>query len=182
MYMQKHALATFGSGCFWCSEAVFRELRGVTSVVSGYSGGVIPRPTYEQVCSEGTEHAEVIQITFDPAVITYRQLVEVFFATHDPTQVNRQGPDIGPRYRSVIFFHDLNQKNIATKIRNRLVTEKVYSSPVVTDIEPAKEFYPAEAYHQRYFEKHPDLAYCQVMINPKIAKFRAEFAALRKSI
>jgi peptide-methionine (S)-S-oxide reductase len=167
--------ATFGGGCFWCTEAVFKELRGVRSVVSGYAGGRVAHPSYEQVCSGSTGHAEAVQIAFDPAEVSYEDLLEVFFKTHDPTSLNRQGHDVGTQYRSVIFYHDDRQKHAATKMKERLDREGVFDGPIVTEITKLPEFYPAEDYHQNYFANHPDQAYCAAVIRPKVAKFRAEF-------
>jgi peptide-methionine (S)-S-oxide reductase len=172
-------LATFGSGCFWCGEALFKELRGVVKVTSGYAGGTTPSPNYEAVCSGSTGHAEVNQIAFDSAVISYDQLVEVFFLTHDPTQLNRQGNDVGTQYRSVIFYHNDSQRRIAESMKARLEAEGVFDQPIVTAIEPFTTFYPAESYHQNYYANHPDQAYCQAVINPKLAKFRLRFSALQ---
>lgn len=174
-------LATFGSGCFWCSDPLFRDLRGVTSVTVGYAGGRKSNPTYEEVCSGSTGHAEVIQVAFDPAVISYAQLLEVFFLTHNPTTLNRQGNDVGPQYRSVIFFHDPAQQKTAEAIKQKIQAEKIFPDPIVTAIEPFTSFYPAEEYHQNYYAKNPDQAYCQAIIDPKVAKFRKKFAGLRKS-
>lgn len=171
-------LATFGAGCFWCSEAIFKELKGVEKVMSGYAGGTVPHPSYEQVCSHATGHAEVVQIEFNPTVISFEQLVEVFFLTHDPTQMNRQGNDVGEQYRSVIFYHDDEQKASAEKVKARVKQERVYSSHMVTQIVPFTNFYTAEDYHQNYYAKNPDAGYCQVIIDPKVAKFRKKFAAL----
>lgn len=173
-----NAIATFGSGCFWCSEALFKDLRGVVSVISGYAGGRTPAPTYEQVCSGTTGHAEVIQITYDPSVITYEQLVEVFFLTHDPTTLNRQGNDIGEQYRSVIFTQDETQRATAERVKARIETDQVYDRPIVTQILPAGPFYQAEKYHQDYYANNPDQGYCQMIIDPKVAKFRKRFANL----
>jgi peptide-methionine (S)-S-oxide reductase len=167
--------ATFGSGCFWCTEAVFKELRGVTSVVSGYSGGSVPNPSYEQVCGGRTGHAEVVQITFDPAQITYPDLLEVFWKTHDPTTLNRQGHDVGTQYRSVVFYHDEGQRQAADESKSRLADSGAFESPIVTEISPATTFYPAEDYHQNYFEQHPGQGYCAAVIRPKVDKFRAAF-------
>ncbi len=171
-------LATFGAGCFWCTEALFKQLRGVERVTSGYSGGRMPNPTYEQVCSHATGHAEAVQIRFNPAVITYQQLVEVFFLTHDPTQMNRQGNDIGEQYRSVIFYHDEHQRRIAEAVRQRIERKQIFDEPVVTAIVPLKNFYPAENEHQDFFAKNPEQPYCQAVIGPKLAKFRKKFARL----
>jgi methionine-S-sulfoxide reductase len=167
--------ATFGSGCFWCSEAVFKELRGVKSVFSGYSGGTSPHPTYEQVCGGRTGHAEVIQITFDPAEISFDELLEVFWRTHDPTTLNRQGHDVGTQYRSVIFYHNDQQRRLAEEYKERLNRSGAWPSPIVTQIAPLTDFYPAEAYHQDYFAQNPEQAYCSSVIRPYVAKFRQAF-------
>lgn len=176
-----HALATFGSGCFWCTEAMFKDLRGVIRVTSGYAGGTVPHPTYEQVCSGTTGHAEVIQVEYDPQQIRYDQLVEIFFVTHDPTTRNRQGHDVGEQYRSVIFAHDDEQRQVAERVKAKLTTDHVYDHPIVTDILPATTFYPAEAYHQDYYANNPDQGYCQMVIDPKVAKFRKRFASLLRN-
>jgi len=168
-------VATFGGGCFWCLDAVYRELRGVERVVSGYSGGKRPNPTYEQVCSGATGHAEVVQVTFDPAEVSYRDLLNVFFTVHDPTTLNRQGADVGTQYRSVIFYHDDEQKRIAEEVMKDVEAQKVWNDPLVTQIVPLEAFYPAETYHQDYYRDHPDQAYCRVVIEPKVAKFRKQF-------
>jgi peptide-methionine (S)-S-oxide reductase len=170
------AKATFGSGCFWCTEAVFLELKGVRDVQSGYSGGHVERPTYEQVCSGETGHAEVVQITYEPAVISYAELLEVFWRTHDPTTLNRQGNDIGTQYRSVIFHHDDEQRRIAEQIKRELNASGAFDRPIVTEISPCLGFYPAEPYHQKYYELNPRQPYCMVVIAPKMEKFRKVFA------
>jgi peptide-methionine (S)-S-oxide reductase len=167
--------ATFGGGCFWCTEAVFQSLRGVVSVVSGYSGGHVDHPTYEQVSAGTTGHAEAIQVTFDPDSISYAELLEVFWMTHDPTTKNRQGNDVGPQYRSVIFYHDDRQKQIAESLRARLESEKIWSRPVVTEIAPFTKFWPAEEYHQNYYNNNSSRGYCAVVITPKLEKFRKIF-------
>ncbi len=179
--MNTYEIATFGSGCFWCSEAIFLDLRGVQRVTSGYAGGAMPNPSYEQVCSETTGHAEVVQIEFNPAVISYEQLLEVFFLTHNPTTLNRQGNDVGTQYRSVIFYHDHQQQSVAETVLKKINAEKIYDAPIVTTIESFTNFYPAEDYHQQYFAKNPDQPYCQVVIDPKVAKFRKKFSQLRKA-
>ena len=173
-------IATFGGGCFWCTEAVFEQLRGVTSVVSGYAGGHVPNPSYEQVCGKGTGHAEVVQITFDPAAISYRTLLEVFFATHDPTTPNRQGNDSGPQYRSAIFFHTDEQKAVATELIAELTRDKVFPAPIVTEVTAFTNFYPAEDYHQGYFRDNPGQPYCAFVVAPKAAKTRAKHVSLLK--
>ena len=167
--------ATFAGGCFWCTEAVFTRLRGVISVMPGYSGGDRQNPTYEEVCGGETGHAEAIQIEFDPAKLSYKDLLYVFWKTHDATQLNGQGNDIGTQYHSVIFYHDEKQKKLAEEYIKELEKKKIYDAPVVTEVAPFKRFYKAEEYHQNYYEKNPDQAYCQIVINPKMEKFRKEF-------
>ena len=174
--------ATLAGGCFWCLEAVYLDLRGVQKVVSGYTGGRRPDPTYEQVCGGVTGHAEAVRITFDPDVITYRDLLEVFFAIHDPTTENSQGADVGTQYRSAIFFHSPEQKAAAEAVVRELGAAGVQDDPIVTEIVPAPEFYEAEAYHQDYFRRNPGQGYCRAVIAPKVAKFRAStLARLRAS-
>ncbi len=177
----KMAKATFGGGCFWCTEAVFQSLKGVESVLSGYSGGTVPNPTYEQICQKNTGHAEVIQITYDPAQVSYEQLLEVFWMTHDPTTPNQQGHDKGPQYRSVVFYHDDQQKTLADQYKVRLDKSGAFAQPIVTEISPAKEFYPAEDYHQGFFKRNPSQPYCQAVIRPKMDKFKKAFADKLKS-
>jgi peptide-methionine (S)-S-oxide reductase len=167
--------ATLGGGCFWCLEAVYDQLRGVTDVVSGYSGGTVPNPTYEQVCAKRTGHAEVVQITFDPGVISFRDILKVFFAIHDPTTLNRQGNDVGPQYRSVIFYHSPEQKAAAEETIAELGREGLWPRPIVTEVTPFQAFYPAEDYHQEYFVRNPYQGYCQAIVAPKVAKFRKMF-------
>jgi peptide-methionine (S)-S-oxide reductase len=167
--------ATFGSGCFWCTEAIFQQLKGVKSVVSGYSGGTATNPTYEQVCTGTTGHAEVCQIEYDRQLISYEELLEVFFNTHDPTTLNRQGNDIGAQYRSVIFYHDEEQRKAAERVRNELETKKVFKQPIVTEIAAFEHFYPAEDYHQNYFRNNPNQGYCRYVIAPKLVKFEKVF-------
>ena len=174
--MGERERATFGAGCFWCVEAVFRELQGVEKIASGYTGGTVPNPTYEQVCTGRTGHAEAIQITFDPAVISYEELLEVFWKTHDPTTLNRQGNDAGTQYRSAIFYHSDAQRQAAEKSKAALGASGYYKSPIVTEIAAATEFYPAEAYHQDYYMNNPAQPYCRVVIAPKVEKFRQQFA------
>ncbi len=173
-------VATFGAGCFWCTEAVFTELRGVEKVESGYSGGTVPNPTYAQVCTGNTGHAEVAQITFNPQVISYQDLLKVFFTMHDPTSLNRQGGDVGTQYRSVIFYHSEEQKRTAERVIKELQDEKLFDKPIVTELSPAKPFYKAEDYHQEYFAHNPNQPYCQVVIAPKVAKFRRHFREMLK--
>jgi peptide-methionine (S)-S-oxide reductase len=167
--------ATLGGGCFWCLEAVYDELRGVTDVVSGYSGGHVENPTYEEVCGKKTGHAEVVQVTFDPGVVSYRELLEVFFTIHDPTTLNRQGNDVGPQYRSVIFYHSPEQKATALQVIREFEQAKVWDNPIVTEVTSLEEFYPAEDYHQEYFKKNPYQPYCSFVVAPKVAKFRKHF-------
>lgn len=174
--MPDHEIATLGGGCFWCLEAVYREAAGVISVVSGYMGGARPNPTYQQVCSGTSGHVEVVQVAFDPATLSYRDILEIFFATHDPTTLNRQGNDSGSQYRSVIFYHSPAQEAIAKELIAELVAERAFPSPVVTAIEPASDFYQAEEYHQQYFENHPYQPYCAFVVSPKVQKFRKKFA------
>jgi peptide-methionine (S)-S-oxide reductase len=167
-------VATLAGGCFWCLEAVFDDLEGVTDVVSGYSGGHVPNPTYKHVCTGETGHAEVVQIRFDPAVISYGDLLKVFFAIHDPTTLNRQGGDIGTQYRSAIFYHTPEQKTAAEETIAELTAAKLWDRPVVTEVTAFKAFYPAEDYHQEYFRRNPAQPYCQAVVAPKVAKFRKQ--------
>lgn len=168
--------ATFGGGCFWCLDAFFRRIKGVESVQSGYAGGQVENPTYDHVCSGSTGHAEVIQLRFDTSVITFEEILEVFFVMHDPTTLNRQGPDIGEQYRSIIFYHDEKQREIATNIINNFAA-KQWDKPIVTQLEPFRKFYPAEDYHQDFFNNNPTQGYCVMIIDPKIQKLRQHFAA-----
>jgi peptide-methionine (S)-S-oxide reductase len=167
--------ATFAAGCFWCVEAVFQDVRGVERVVSGYTGGKKPNPTYEEVSTGRTGHAEALQITFDPSVVSYRDLLEIFWHTHDPTTLNRQGPDAGTQYRSAIFYHNEEQRNDAEESKRAIEAEKVWPDPIVTEIVPFTVFYDAEDYHQNYFKNNPDQMYCALTINPKVRKFRIAF-------
>ncbi|WP_299754889.1 peptide-methionine (S)-S-oxide reductase MsrA [uncultured Pontibacter sp.] len=173
--------ATFGNGCFWCTEAVFQELKGVEKVMSGYAGGHVENPTYKQVCSATTGHAEVLQITYDPQQINYQELLEVFWSTHDPTTPNRQGNDVGPQYRSIIFYHNEAQKQLAEKYKQELDASGAFDNPIVTKIEPLEKFYPAEGYHMNYFKTHGHEPYCSFVIRPKLDKFRKVFAGKLKS-
>ncbi len=173
--------ATFGAGCFWCSEAVFQRLKGIHSVVSGYSGGHVKNPTYQQVSSGWTGHAEVIQLTFDPSQISYAQLLEVFWKTHDPTTLNRQGPDFGTQYRSVIFYHSPQQKQVAEETIAELNQAGIWKNPIVTQVVPVGSFFVAEDYHQSYFKKNPYQGYCQVVIAPKLSKFRKSYQSRLKT-
>jgi peptide-methionine (S)-S-oxide reductase len=174
MNTSHHEVATLAGGCFWCLDAVFRGLKGVEQVVSGYAGGTVPNPSYEAVCTGSTGHAEVVQVTFDPAVLSYRDLVEVFFGIHDPTTLNRQGADVGTQYRSAIYFHTPEQERTAREVIAALERDQVFDAPIVTAVEPATEFYPAEEYHQDYFRRNPGQGYCRAVIAPKVAKFRKE--------
>jgi peptide-methionine (S)-S-oxide reductase len=170
-------VATLGGGCFWCLEAVFEQLRGVQKVESGYSGGRVPDPTYHQVCTGTTDHAEVVQITFDPAVISFAEVLDVFFGIHDPTTLNRQGADVGTQYRSVIFYHNATQKETAERRIAELNAAGLWKAPIVTHVVPLEAFYRAEDYHQHYFENNPGQAYCLAVVGPKVAKFRKQFAS-----
>ena len=173
--MPRREIATLAGGCFWCLEAVYLELRGVLGVQSGYAGGHVPQPSYELVCTGTTGHAEVVQVTFDPDEISYRDLLDVFFTIHDPTTLNRQGNDVGTQYRSAIFYHSDDQKAEAERTIAELAAEKVWDDPIVTEVMPLTEFYPAEEYHRDYFRLHPDQAYCRAVIAPKVAKARKAF-------
>ena len=169
-------VATLAGGCFWCIEAVFREVEGVERVISGYTGGTTVNPTYQQVCSDRTGHAEAIQVTFDPAKISYREILEIFFSVHDPTTLNRQGADTGTQYRSAIFYHNEQQKATAEQLIGELNKAGLWEKPIVTQIAPLDKFYPAEDYHREYFSRHPEQAYCQMVISPKVNKFRKQWA------
>ena len=167
---EKSETATLANGCFWCSEAIFKRLKGVKSVVSGYSGGFVIDPSYNQVCTGRTGHAESIQIEFDPKVISYEKILEIFWHTHDPTTLNRQGNDVGPQYRSAIFYHSQEQKKIAEKLKGEIEKEGVFNAPIVTEISPLRNFYVAEDYHKNYYENNQDAPYCNFIINPKVRK------------
>lgn len=173
---EKLETATLGAGCFWCVEAVFDDLKGVMDVVSGYSGGHTKNPTYREVCSETTGHAEVVQIKFDSREISFADILRVFFTVHDPTTLNRQGGDIGTSYRSAIFYHSDEQKRVAEEVIKEITAEKIYDDPIVTELTPASEFYAAEDYHQEYFANNPDQPYCAAVVAPKVRKFRQKFA------
>jgi peptide-methionine (S)-S-oxide reductase len=173
--------ATLASGCFWCAEAVFQEIEGVEKVEPGYTGGSMQNPTYEQVSTGTTGHAEAVKMQFDPSVISFRDILEIFFATHDPTTPNRQGTDVGHQYRSAIFYHDEEQKVTAEEVIEELTSEKIFDSPIVTEVVAFKKFYKAEDYHKDYFKKHPKQPYCRVVISPKIAKLRKKFQDKLKS-
>lgn len=175
------ALATFGGGCFWCTEAVFEETAGVASAVSGYSGGQTLNPSYDAVCSGTTGHAEVIQVAYDPATISYKDLLQIFFRTHDPTTLNQQGADRGTQYRSVVYYHDDEQKRVAQEVKTALDGSGAFNGPIVTEVSPLEIFYPAEAYHQDYYANNPAQGYCRAVIAPKMAKYRAAFAEKLKS-
>jgi peptide-methionine (S)-S-oxide reductase len=172
--------ATFGAGCFWCTEAVFLNVKGVTKVVSGYSGGKVKNPSYREICSGLTGHAEVTQITFDPKQISFGELLEIFWNTHDPTTLNKQGADEGTQYRSVVFYHDQSQKEAAEEYKKQLDLSKVYKNPIVTEIGPITNFYSAEDYHQNYFELNPNQSYCQYVVRPKVEKFKKQFQSKLK--
>ena len=174
-------VATLGGGCFWCLEAVYDQMKGVESVESGYMGGSLPNPTYEAICTGTTGHAEVVQITFDPGAVTFREILEIFFAIHDPTTLNRQGNDVGTQYRSAVFYHSTDQKAVAEGVIASLTKEQVFAAPIVTEVVPAATFYMAEEYHQEYFVRNPSQPYCAYLINPKLVKFRQQFAAKVKS-
>ena len=172
--------ATLGGGCFWCTEAVFLELKGVTKVESGYSGGTVANPSYEQVCAGETGHAEVVQITYDPEVVSYRQLLQVFFTVHDPTTPDRQGNDVGSQYRSVIFYHDEEQKRVAERVIREINESKILGRTAVTELVPFEVFYKAEEYHQEYFKRNSWQPYCQAVVVPKVAKFRKRYFDMLK--
>lgn len=167
--------ATFGSGCFWCVEAIYRQFKGVEKVVPGYSGGHTKNPTYKEVCTEETGHAEVVQIDYNDEVISFEELLEVFFQTHDPTTLNRQGADVGARYRSSIFFHNEKQEEISERVIRELEVVGAYDNPIVTEVAPFKKFYEAEDYHKNYFERNSDQGYCQAVVRPKVEKFKKVF-------
>ncbi len=167
--------ATLGAGCFWCVEAVFDDLQGVESVESGYSGGHTENPTYREVCSETTGHAEVVNVNFNPNEISFKEILQIFFTVHDPTTLNRQGNDIGSSYRSAIFYHDENQKQIAEEVIKEVGAEGIYDNPIVTEVTAFDKFYMAEDYHQEYFDNNPNQPYCAAVVAPKVAKFRQKF-------
>ncbi|MGI9180918.1 MAG: peptide-methionine (S)-S-oxide reductase MsrA [Longimicrobiaceae bacterium] len=172
---QEREVATLGGGCFWCLEAVFDDLRGVEQVESGYAGGHVRNPTYHQVCAGTTGHAEVVQVTFDPREISYRELLEVFFTIHDPTTLNRQGGDVGTQYRSAIYFHTPEQQATAEEVIAELSADRIWDAPIVTEVAPLEVFYPAEKYHQEYYRRNANQPYCQVVIAPKVAKVRKQY-------
>jgi peptide-methionine (S)-S-oxide reductase len=170
-------VATFAGGCFWCLQPIFQALKGVSKVEVGYAGGEVPNPTYEQVCTDTTGHAEAVQVTFDPGTISYEDLLRIFFSVHDPTTMNRQGHDVGTQYRSVVFVHSPAQKASAAKVVEEIGKAEMWDDPIVTEIVPAPPFYRAEEYHQDYFRKNPYAGYCRAVVAPKVAKFRKQFAA-----
>jgi peptide-methionine (S)-S-oxide reductase len=173
-------VATLAGGCFWCLEAVYVELNGVETVVSGYAGGQVKNPNYDQICGGRTGHAEVVQATFDPSLISFKELLEVFFTIHDPTTLNRQGNDVGTQYRSSIMYHDDEQKRTAEQTIAELSAARIWDQSIVTEVVPLDEFYPAESYHQQYFERNPEQSYCQIIVAPKVAKTRQKFTAKLK--
>lgn len=175
------SIATLAGGCFWCLEAVYDQMKGVVAVESGYIGGHIDHPTYEAVCGGGTGHAEAVRITFDPSVVSYRELLEVFFVVHDPTTLNRQGQDVGTQYRSAVFYHVPEQKQIAEEVIAGVTREKLYTNQIVTEITPAGAWYEAEPYHQEYFARNPFQGYCTAVVGPKVVKFRKQFASKLKT-
>jgi peptide-methionine (S)-S-oxide reductase len=177
----KSEVATLAGGCFWCLEAVFDDLQGILHVESGYTGGTLPQPTYEQVCTGLTGHAEVVQVTFDPQMISFKEILQIFFTIHDPTTLNRQGADVGTQYRSAIFYHTEQQKQTAEQVIREFEADKIWPNPIVTEIAPLDAFYIAEDYHQEYFRRNPYQGYCQGIIAPKVAKFRQKFAARLKN-
>ncbi|MEI8131381.1 MAG: peptide-methionine (S)-S-oxide reductase MsrA [Leptolinea sp.] len=179
--MTQNQTVTLAGGCFWCLEAVFDNLIGVTDVVSGYAGGATIKPTYQQVCTGTTNHAEVVQITFDPEIISYKELLEVFFSIHDPTTLNRQGADVGTQYRSAVFCHTPGQLVEAQAVIRELTDEKLWDAPIVTELAPLSVFYPAEEYHQEYFARNPGQGYCQMVVAPKVAKFRNKYTSRLKA-
>lgn len=176
----KEELATFGGGCFWCTEAVYEEVKGIIDVVSGYAGGTVVNPSYREVTTGRTGHAEVVQIRFNPDIISYKEILEIFFKTHDPTSLNRQGADVGTQYRSVIFYHSDYQKNIASDLIQEMNNSGMYDSKIVTQLQKYQHFYLAEDYHQDYFRKNPDQGYCSAVIRPKMTKFRKDFSSKLK--
>jgi peptide-methionine (S)-S-oxide reductase len=173
--IQNNEVVTLASGCFWCSEAVFKRIKGVISVVPGYSGGTTDNPSYDEVCGGNTGHAESVQIVFDPKVITFRKILEIFWNTHDPTTLNRQGNDVGTQYRSAIFFHNQKQRETAEKLKVELNNERIYAKPIITEISPLRNFYVAEEYHRNYYEDHKNTPYCNIVINPKITSLLKKY-------
>lgn len=171
----KTEITTLGGGCFWCLEAIYDQLQGVEEAVSGYAGGHVPQPSYQAVCTGTTGHAEVVQLTFDPEHISYKEILQVFFTIHDPTTLNRQEADVGPQYRSIILYHGPEQRAMAEEVMAEIEAEKIWDAPLVTELQPFKVFYPAEDEHQEYFQRNPSAGYCRVVIAPKVAKFRQKF-------
>jgi peptide-methionine (S)-S-oxide reductase len=178
----KLEIATLASGCFWCTEAIFKIVKGVEQIDPGYTGGAVPNPSYEAVSSGKTGHVEAVQLTFDPSVISFKEILEIFFATHDPTAVNRQGPDVGTQYNSIIFYHDETQKATALTLIDELTKEEIWDKPIVTRVAPATTFYAAETYHRDYYAKHPENAYCQQVITPKIVKLQQKYYSKLKPV
>jgi peptide-methionine (S)-S-oxide reductase len=178
--LQGKEVATLAGGCFWCLETVYDQLRGVDDVVSGYAGGRVQNPSYKEVCAGTTGHAEVIQLTFDPTAISFREILEVFFTVHDPTTLNRQGADVGTQYRSAIFYHSPEQKAMAEQVISEINAAKIWPASIVTEVTPFQEFYPAEDYHQEYFARNPTQGYCSFVIAPKVAKFRKQYLSRLK--
>ena len=178
--MNSNEIATLGGGCFWCLDPLYADLVGVSKVEAGYAGGKVSDPTYQQICTGTTGHAEVVQVTFDPNVITYEEILKIFFTVHDPTTLNRQGADVGTQYRSVIFYHDEIQKETAERVMREIGSEGIWNDPIVTQISHLEVFYIAEAYHQDYFKNNPEQGYCRVVIAPKVSKFRKTFTAQLK--
>ncbi len=181
MVQEGRSLATLAGGCFWCLQPIFQSLQGVEKVEVGYSGGHVANPTYEEVCRDSTGHAEAVQLTFDPEVLPFEEILGIFFSVHDPTTLNRQGPDVGSQYRSAVFYHTPEQKASAERAIKTLEEEGVWKNPIVTEVIPFEEFYRAEEYHQDYFEKNPDQGYCRAVVAPKVAKFRKRFASRLKA-
>ncbi len=179
--IMKNDTITLGTGCFWCSQAIFERVKGVVSATAGYSGGNVPHPTYEQVCTGNTGYAEVVNVVYDPSEISLKALLEIFWKTHDPTTLNRQGADVGTQYRSVIFYHNEQQRHVAENLKRKLEEAKIWPRPVVTEISPFVNFYPAEPYHQEYYRKNPSAGYCQFVITPKLEKFEKIFKNKIKS-
>lgn len=177
---KKYEITTFGSGCFWCTEAIFERVDGVIDAVSGYAGGLEPNPSYELICTGTTRYAEVTQLTYDPEIVSFEMLLKIFWETHDPTTLNRQGADVGPQYRSVIFYHNQEQKEIAEKLKRELNEAKIWDKPIVTEITPVSNYYKAENYHQNFYENNPSNSYCNFVITPKVKKFEKVFSDLLK--
>ncbi len=181
-FPKRNELATIGGGCFWCIEVIFNQLKGVDKVESGYSGGTVVNPTYEQVCAGTTGHAEVIQITFNPKIVSFKDILEIFFTVHDPTTLNRQGDDVGSQYRSIIFYHNNSQKVIAEQIIKEIDSEKIWNAPIVTQVEPFRIFYKAEDYHQQYYTSNLNQPYCRLVISPKVTKFKERYREKLKTV